>query len=162
MVLFFYYVSIKNKFVNKIKYLSHNYFGWRKMIKKIISTIVLSTGLFVGEISKEKEFVYEYSVILNGNTMSDILNGYTYKEYLIDEYNDLINYLDASLHTDAVVNNIDRFAKEGSVAKYEDGKIVVYVGEAKGYSIHGELKKSTCDTSNIRVKFYFSKYFFNK
>ena len=90
------------------------------------------------------------------------LEGYTYKEYLIDEYNDLINYLDPSLHTDAVINNINSFAKEGSVAKYVDGKIVIYVGEAKGNSIKGELKKNSCDTSNVRIKFFFTKFFFNK
>ena len=94
--------------------------------------------------------------------MNDVIDGYTYKEYLIDEYNELINYLDPSLHQDAVINNIKKFAKEGSVAKYEDGKIVVYVGDAKGKSIHGELKKNSCDTSNIRIKFFFSDFFFNK
>lgn len=133
------------------------------MIKKLVATVLLSTGLVAGTITqKNKEFTYEYSVVLNSNSMSDLLDGYTYKEYLIDEYNDLINYLDSSLHTDAVVNNINRFARDGSVAKYENGKIIVYVGEAKGNSIHGELKKDSCDTSNIRVKFFFSKFFFNK
>ena len=133
------------------------------MIKKLVSTVLLSTGLIVGGTTNHnKTFNYEYIVVLNSNSMGDVIDGYTYKEHLIDEYNQLINYLDPSLHTDAVINNIDRFASDGSVAKYEDGKIVVYVGEANGNSIHGELKKDTCDTSNIRVKFFFSKYFFNK
>ena len=133
------------------------------MVKKLLATILLSTGLIVGEVKNNaKSFTYEYVVVLNSNSMSDVLDGYTYKEYLIDEYNDLINYLDPSLHTDAVINNINNFAKKGSVAKYENGKIVVYVGEAEGNSIHGELKKDSCDTSNIRVKFFFSKFFFNK
>lgn len=133
------------------------------MIKKIVATIVLSSGLIVGGVNqKNKEFTYNYSVILNSNSMGDLLDGYTYKEHLIDEYNSIINYLDPSLHQDAVINNIDKFAKNGSVAKYEEGKIVIYVGEAKGNSIHGELKKDSCDNSNIRVKFFFSKFFFNK
>ena len=133
------------------------------MIKKLIATIVLSTGLVAGGISKEtKKFNYEYTIVLNSNSASDLLDGYTYKEYLIDEYNDLINYLDPSLHTDAVIANINNFAKEGSVARYEDGKIVIYVGNANGSAIHGELKTNACDNSNIRIKFYFSKYFFNK
>ena len=133
------------------------------MIKKIVASILLSTGLVVGGVSqKNKEFMYSYRVVLNSNSVSDVLDGYTYKEYLIDEYNSLINYLDPSLHQDAIINNINKFAKNGSSAKYEDGVIVVYVGEAKGDSIKGELKKDSCDTSNVRVKFYFSKYFFNK
>lgn len=133
------------------------------MIKKLVATVMLSTGLVAGSINESvKEFKYEYTIVLNSNSMGDMLDGYTYKEYLIDEYNDLINYLDPSLHQDAVINNIDKFAKEGSVSKYEDGKIVVYVGEGKGSALHGELKKDACDTSNVRVKFFFSKYFFNK
>ncbi len=131
------------------------------MIKKLVATVLLSTGLVVGTANdKRQEFTYEYQVVLNSDSMTDVLNGYTYKEHLIDEYNELINYLDPSLHQDAVINNIDKFAKENSVAKYENGKIVVYVGEAKGSAIYGELKKDACDTSNIRIKFYFSKYFF--
>lgn len=117
----------------------------------------------MGKVSdSKKEFQYEYNIILNSNSTQDLIEGYLYKEYLIDTYNDLINYLDPSLHTDAVINNIDKFAKEGSVSKYEDGKIVVYVGESKGNSLKGELKENYCDTSNVRVKFFFSKYFFNK
>lgn len=133
------------------------------MIKKIISVVALSTGLISGAvIDKQEEFKYEYNVILNSNSMGDVLDGYTYKEYLIDNYNDIINYLDPSLHQDAVINNIDKFAKEGSIAKYENGKIVVYIGESKGSALKGELKKDSCDTSNVRVKFFFSKFFFNK
>ena len=133
------------------------------MIKKLIATVLLSSGLVVGGVTqKTKKFNYEYRVVLNSNSMKDVLQGYTYKEYLIDEYNNLINYLDPSLHQDAVINNINKFAKEGSVAKYEDGAIVVYVGDANGDALKGELKKDACDTSNVRVKFYFSKYFFNK
>lgn len=133
------------------------------MIKKIIATVLLSTGLVVGGVSeKNKAFSYKYRVVLNSNSFADMLDGYTYKEYLVDEYNNLINYLDPSLHQDAVINNINKFAKNGSRAIYEDGVIVVYVGEAKGNALKGELKKDACDTSNVRVKFYFSKYFFNK
>ena len=133
------------------------------MIKKIVTTIVLSSGLIIGGASaKTKEFTYEYRVVLNSNSMKDVLNGYVYKEYLIAQYNEIINYLEPSLHQDAVINNINRFSKEGSIARYEDGRIVVYIGDAKGDALKGELKKDICDTSNIRVKFYFSKYFFNK
>ena len=111
--------------------------GWIIVIRKIVTTIVLSSGLIIGgKVNSQKEFNYEYRVVLNSNSMSDIL--------------------------DAVINNISKFAKDGSLAKYEDGAIVVYIGEAKGNSLQGELKKNMCDTSGVRVKFYFSKYFFNK
>ena len=133
------------------------------MIKQIATIIVLSTGLVVNGITqKTQEFAYKYKVILNSNSIKDVIDGYTYKEYLIDEYNELINYLDPSLHQDAVINNINKFSKAGSIAKYENGEIVVYVGDSKGDALKGELKKSMCDVSNVRVKFYFSKYFFNK
>lgn len=133
------------------------------MIRKIVTTLILSGGLIVGGVtSKQKEFIYEYRIVLNSNSMLDVLDGYTYKEYLIDQYNEIIDYLDPSLHQDAVINNINKFAKNGSKAKYEDGVIVVYVGESNGNSLKGDLKKNMCDTSGVRVKFYFSRYFFNK
>ena len=133
------------------------------MIKKLVATVLLSTGLVVSGVKdKQQEFIYEYKVVLNSNSARDVMDGYLYKEYLIDQYNDLINYLDPSLHQDAVINNIDKFSKEGSYSKYEGGRIVVYVGEGKGDSLKGELKKDACDKSNVRIKFYFSKYFFNK
>ena len=133
------------------------------MIKRLVATVLLSTGLVVNGVKdKVQEFTYQYRVVLNSNSIKDVIDGYTYKEYLIDEYNELINYLDTSLHQDAVINNIDKFAKEGSVAQYEDGVIVIYVGESKGDALKGKLKSNMCDTSNVRVKFYFSKYFFNK
>ena len=123
--------------------------GWIIVIRKIVTTIVLSSGLIIGgKVNSQKEFNYEYRVVLNSNSMGDIL---------IDKYNEIIEYLDPSLHQDAVINNISKFAKDGSLAKYEDGAIVVYIGEAKGNSLQGELKKNMCDTSGVRVKFYFSK-----
>jgi hypothetical protein len=131
------------------------------MLKKIMAISVLSTGLVVGKFNDEYEkFNYEYKVVLNSNSINDILDGYTYKEYLIDEYNNLINHLDPSLHQDAVINNIDNFAKDGSKAFYEGGSIVIYVGDANGEVIKGELKRDSCDTSTVRVRFYFSKFFF--
>ena len=131
------------------------------MLKKIMAISVLSTGLVAGKFNDEYEkFNYEYKVVLNSNSINDILDGYTYKEYLIDEYNNLINHLDPSLHQDTVINNIDNFAKDGSKAFYEGGSIVIYVGDANGEVIKGELKRDSCDTSTVRVRFYFSKFFF--
>lgn len=112
-----------------------------------------------GFTNKKKEFNYQYEVVLNSNDTRDVIQGYLYKEYLIDQYNYLINYLDPSLHTSAVINNIDSFAREGSYSEYKDGKIVIYVGDARGDSIGGTLKSNSCDTSNVRVKFFFSKFF---
>ena len=129
------------------------------MYKKIsIIVLMLSIGLF-GFTSKNKEFTYKYEIVLNSNETKDVIQGYLYKEYLIDQYNNLINYLDPSLHTSAVINNIGIFAKEGSYSEYVGGKIVVHVGNAKGSAITGSLKSNSCDNSNIRVKFFFSKFF---
>ena len=125
-----------------------------------MSIIVLMLCLVVcGFTKKNQEFLYKYEVILNSNDTKDVVKGYLYKEYLIDQYNNLINYLDPSLHTSAIINNIDIFAKEGSHSEYVNGIIVVYVGDAKGSSISGNLKSNSCDNSNIRVKFFFSKFF---
>jgi hypothetical protein len=125
-----------------------------------ISIVVLFLSCFIfGFTSKSNEFSYKYEIVLNSNDTRDVIQGYLYKEYLIDQYNKVINYVDPTLHTKAIINNIDSFAKEGSYSKYEDGKIVVYVGGAKGDAISGTLKNNTCDTTNVRVKFFFSKFF---
>jgi len=110
-------------------------------VYKKISVIVLALSIVVcGFTNKSKEFLYKYEVVLNSNDNKDVIKGYLYKEYLIDQYNNLITYLDPSLHTNAVINNIGVFAKDGSYSEYVNGKIVVYVGEAKGDSITGTLK----------------------
>ena len=129
------------------------------MYKKV-SVIVLILSLFLcGFTNEKKAFTYKYEVVLNSNNTKDVIQGYLYKEYLIDQYNRITNYLDSSLHTSAVINNIEEFAKEGSYSKYVDGKIVVYIGESKGDTISGTLKTNSCDTSVVRVKFFFSKFF---
>jgi hypothetical protein len=129
------------------------------MYKKI-SILVLGLSIILcGFTNKSSEFTYKYEIVLNSNDTKDVIKGYLYKEYLIDQYNNLTNYLDSSLHTSAIINNIDLFAYDGSKSDYVNGKIVVYVGEGKGSSISGELKSSSCDNSNIRVKFFFSKFF---
>ena len=115
--------------------------------------------LFCGFKTKSEEFTYKYEIVLNSNNHKDIVKGYLYKEYLIDKYNELISNLDTELHSKAVMNNIEIFAKEGSYSEYVDGKIVVYIGDAKGDSISGTLKTNSCDTSTVRVKFFFSKFF---
>lgn len=129
------------------------------MYKKISVVILGISILLCGFTSKSNEFSYKYEVVLNSNDNKDVIKGYLYKEYLIDRYNDLIMHLDASLHTNAVMNNIEIFAKEGSVSKYVNGKIIVYIGQAQGSSIEGSLKTNVCDNSNLRVKFFFSKFF---
>ncbi len=130
------------------------------IMKKKISVIVLiSSILLCGFTKKNQEFKYQYEVVLNSNDTKDIVKGYLYKEYLIDQYNNLISYLDPSLHTSAVINNIEIFAKEGSYSEYVNGIIVIYIAEAKGNSITGTLKSNSCDNSNVRVKFFFSKFF---
>ena len=129
------------------------------MHKKISIIVLVLSIVFCGFTKKNNEFLYSYEVVLNSNDSKDVIKGYLYKEYLIDQYNSLISYLDPSLHTNAVINNIDIFAKEGSYSEYVNGKIVVYIGNARGDSLQGQLKSNTCDTSTIRVKFFFSKFF---
>lgn len=122
--------------------------------------MVLSLSIvFCGFTNKNRDFSYKYEIVLNSNNTKDVIKGYLYKEYLIDQYNALIEYLEPSLHTSAIINNIEIFAKEGSYSEYVNGRIVVYIGEARGDSIEGQLKSNSCDNSNIRVKFFFSKFF---
>lgn len=128
-------------------------------MKKIIILLFSLSMLCCGFYKKEEEFRYEFEVILNSNEFNDVKKGYVYKEYLIDVYNDLIMYLDESLIKEAVNTNINSFAYKGSKSFYSDGRIVVVIGNGKGESIKGSLKTNYCDTSKIRTKFFFSKFF---
>ena len=129
------------------------------MKKKVSILVLLLSAVLCGFTYSKKEFSYEYELVLNSNDNKDVIKGYLYKEKLIDEYNRLISSLDESLISNAIETNIDRFSFDDSYAKYINGKIVVFIGEANGDSIKGTLKKNTCDNSNIRVKFFFSKFF---
>ena len=149
---------INSFFMYKYTFTYHNVIG--DTMYKRVSIIVLALSIVLcGFKSKTEEFLYKYEIVLNSNDTKDVIKGYLYKEYLIDQYNGLIEYLDVSLHTSAIKSNIDIFAKEGSYSEYKDGVIVVYVGDAKGDALTGSLKINSCDTSNIRVKFFFSKFF---
>ena len=129
------------------------------MIKKISMVILSFSILFCGFMSTQKSFSYEYEIILNSDDNKDVVSGYLYKEHLINEYNRLISGLDDSLISSAVINNIERFSMDGGYSEYINGKIVVFIGNANGIVIKGNLKKNSCDNSNIRVKFFFSKFF---
>jgi hypothetical protein len=129
------------------------------MYKKVCVLVLGLSVLFCGFSVSKKEFNYEYEIVLNSNENKDVIQGYIYKEHLINEYNLVISSLEESLVTKAVEANIDRFALEGSRGEYRGGKIIIFIGEAKGDSIKGNLKRNTCDDSNIRVKFFFSKFF---
>ncbi|MBR3891152.1 MAG: hypothetical protein IKJ30_03680 [Bacilli bacterium] len=129
------------------------------MYKKISILVLGLSVLFCGFKLEQREFNYEYEIVLNSNENKDVIKGYLYKERLIDIYNELISNLDESLITNAVINNIESFSFEGGRSEYINGKIVVFIGEAKGNVLKGSLKKNSCDNSNIRVKFFFSKFF---
>ena len=129
------------------------------MYKKISILVLGLSVLFCGFKLEQREFNYEYEIVLNSNENKDVIKGYLYKERLIDIYNELISNLDESLITNAVINNIESFSFEDSRSEYINGKIVVFIGEAKGNVLKGTLKKNSCDNSNIRVKFFFSKFF---
>lgn len=129
------------------------------MIKKILSSAFLLSSLLLGFTSNKQEFNYSYEVYASSNSLGDLIKLYTYKEYLIDKYNELVNYLDPELHDEVIKENINEFAKTGSKATLENGKIVVRIGEAKGKKISGNLKKEPCDVEPVRVKLFFSDFF---
>ena len=129
------------------------------MYKKIIMVVLGMSFLCLGFSKKEDVFLYKYEIVLNSDEYKDVAKGYLYKEHLIDEYERLIKYLDPSLHTDAIKKNIDIFASDGSRSEYRNGVIVVYIGDARGSSLQGELKSDSCDNSKMRIKFFLSKYF---
>ncbi|MBE6124010.1 MAG: hypothetical protein E7184_00505 [Erysipelotrichaceae bacterium] len=130
-------------------------------MKKILSLLTV-TFLGVSGVKKQtsNEFSYKYEVIASSNSTSDVLQIYNVKESLINKYEQIAFNIDASYHKQAIIDNLDSFnVCKTCVAKYEDEKIVVYIGEGKGKKVTGDLRKNSCDSKPVRVQFFFSKYF---
>lgn len=130
-------------------------------MKKLLSLLTV-TFLGVSGVKKEvsNEFSYKYEVVASSNSTSDVLQIYNVKENLINKYEQIAFNVDASYHKQAIIDNLDTFnVCKTCVAKYENDKIVVYIGEGKGKKVTGDLRKNSCDSKPVRVQFFFSKYF---
>lgn len=108
----------------------------------------------LGNLSSEP-FKFKYEITANSNYAGDIYNLYTYKEKVIDIYDEYFLPLSDENREKKLINSIDLFnVSDKCRAYYVSGTIVVLVGEAKGMTLLGDLRTNSCDETVIRTKIF--------
>lgn len=111
-----------------------------------------STGIFS---IPEEPFQYRYEIVSNSRNQEDVIHLYYYKEKIIDTYETYFMPLELEKRETAIRNHIDIFSfEEDARSYYIGGTIVVLLGKARGLELHGELRKSECDSTVIREKIF--------
>lgn len=124
------------------------------MIKKLALSLMLIYSTITISSTKYDKFLYKYKVIANDNSALGLINLYNAKQHLLTVYSDKILYKDPTLHQHLIIENLQEFAYENSVARYEEGMIVIIIGEGKGSIINGELRKNFCDENVTNNRIY--------
>lgn len=124
------------------------------MFKKLALSLMLIYSTITISSTKYDKFLYKYKVIANDNSALGLINLYNAKQHLLTFYSDKILYKDPTLHQHLIIENLQEFAYENSVARYEEGMIVIIIGEGKGSIINGELRKNFCDENVTNNRIY--------
>ena len=126
-----------------------------KKVLSLLSVVFLSsTGS-----SREEKFDYKYTIVADSNDVSDLMYMYNVKEKTIDKYEGLIFNINESHHKETIIDNLDNFSGNDYKAYYKNDSIYIVIGDGKGKSISGDLRKNVCDNKPIRVQFFFSEFF---
>lgn len=122
---------------------------------KALSVAVTLLGTISVRMQTSVSFQYTYTIITNSYYPNDEINGYYYKEKLIDCYEDLVFSHEEREYQDLIINNIDKFKfDDNCYPYYHNGSIVILIGDAQGLRINGHLRKNECDEGVIREKIY--------
>jgi hypothetical protein len=124
------------------------------MFKKLALSFIMIYSTITISSTKYDKFLYKYKVIANDNSALELINLYNAKQHLLTVYSDKILYKDPTLHQHLIIENLQEFAYENSVARYEEGMIVIIIGEGKGSIINGELRKNFCDENVTNNRIY--------
>lgn len=126
-----------------------------KKVLSLLSVVFLSsTGS-----SKDTDFEYKYTVVADSNDVNDLMYMYRVKENLIDKYESLVFNINEKYHKGTIIDNLDYFDGKDYEAYYKNDSIYIVIGEGKGKSISGDLRRNSCDTKPVRVQFFFSEFF---
>lgn len=128
-------------------------------MKKFLSLISIVFLSSTGNISNKTTFSYSYTIVSSSNSSSDLMYMYNVKEKTIDNYESLAFNVNESYHKQTILDNIEYFSGDDYVAYYKNDSLYIVIGEGKGKSISGDLRKNSCDTKPVRVQLFFSKFF---
>lgn len=123
------------------------------MKKKLITTAFASV-LGISTLTAQPSFSYKYKITANSNSAGDLLTLYEVKQDFLTTYNNLILTVNEVYHEQTIKDNLTNFIDESiGNAKYENDKIIIIIGEGKGNSLEGDLKRNICDneTTNYRI-----------
>lgn len=112
---------------------------------------------------KTNSFTYKYVISANSTSVKDMLVMYDVKQEFINRYNSLVLSINESHHEKVVKDNINTFIDPNlGTSAYTNGKIVIKIGEGKGGSIEGQLRKNACDEDAINYRIYLFDLIFGK
>lgn len=112
---------------------------------------------------KTNSFTYKYVISANSTSVKDMLVMYDVKQEFINRYNSLVLSINESHHEKVVKDNINTFIDPNlGTSTYTNGKIVIKIGEGKGGSIEGQLRKNACDEDAINYRIYLFDLIFGK
>jgi hypothetical protein len=126
-----------------------------KKFLSLLSVVLLGSSGSV----EEKDFEYKYTVVADSNDVDDLMYMYRVKEKLIDKYEGLIFNVNEKYHKQTIIDNLEYFDGEDYETYYKDESIYIVIGDGKGKSISGDLRRNSCDSKPVRVQFFFSKFF---
>jgi len=127
-----------------------------KRVLSLVSIVFLSS---MGSVSTKNDFDYSYTVVADSNSASDLLYMYNVKEKIIDNYESLIFNVNENYHKQTILDNLNYFSGSDYTAHYKEESLYIVIGEGKGKSIRGSLRKNSCDSKPVRVQLFFSKFF---
>lgn len=104
---------------------------------------------------RTNNFTYTYSIRANSTSVADMLVLYDVKQEFISRYNNLVLSVNENYHEKTVKDNIHTFIDPSlGTSSYTNGKIIITIGEGKGGSIEGKLRKNSCDEDAINYRIY--------
>jgi hypothetical protein len=71
----------------------------------------------------------------------------------------LVFNINENYHKQTILDNLDYFDGKDYETYYRNNSIYIIIGDGKGKSIEGDLRKNSCDTKPVRVQFFFSEFF---
>ena len=126
-----------------------------KKFLSLLSVVLLGSSGSV----EENDFEYKYTVVADSNDINDLMYMYKVKEKTIDKYEGLVFNINENYHKQTIIDNLVYFDGEDYKTYYKDDSIYIVIGDGKGKSISGDLRRNSCDSKPVRVQFFFSEFF---
>ena len=128
---------------------------------KLLAILALTPS--INYLSNTTNFTYKYVITANSNSVKDMLVMYDVKQEFISIYNNLVLTINESHHEKVVKDNINTFIDPSiGTSTYTKGKIVIVIGDGKGGSIEGELRKNACDEDAVNYRIYLFDLLFGR